>query len=161
MFNGFFENAMWQLDQGVTGLFGQWNAWSTAIATLLVMLLSYQLFNRTDPDTHPLLLARQAQPSPVRQKGESSVYRSHSSPHGMPLNSGLNVKDPGASKWSRGREGDLRDVWRQAVSGTSDEGRPAGKGKILEVLGGEKVIEHRLGMLHHPRLHAPVADPLR
>lgn len=155
MFNGFFENAMWQLDQGVTGLFGQWNSWSTAIATVLVMLLSYQVFNRTDPDTHPLLLARQSQPSPVRQKGESSVYRSHSAPHGMPMNSGLNVKDPGTSKWSRGRNGDLRDVWRQAVNGTSDEGRPAATGKILEVLGEEKVIEHKFGMVHHPRLHSP------
>ncbi|KAF3770684.1 acetyl-CoA synthetase-like protein [Cryphonectria parasitica EP155] len=143
MFNGFFENAMWQLDQGVTGLFAQWNSYSTAIATILVMFLSYQVFARRDPDTHPLLLARQAQASPVRYKGESSVYRSHSSPHGMPLNSGLNVKDPGASKWSRGRDGDLRDVWRQAISGTSEPGKPTGKGKILTVLGGQKVLEHK------------------
>lgn len=148
MFNGFFENIMWQLDQGVTGLVYQWNGWSTAIATALVMFLSYQIFSRTDPDTHPLLLARQAQPSPVRQPGESSVYRSHSAPHGMPLNAGLNVKDPGASKWSRGRDGDIRDVWRQAVKGTSEEGKPVGKGKILTVLGADKVIEHSLGMLH-------------
>lgn len=149
MFNGLFENAMWQFDQGVTGLFGQWNAWSSAFATLLVMILSYQVFARRDPDTHPLLLARQAQPSPVRQKGESPVYRSHSAPHGMPLNSGLNVKDPGASKWARGRDGDIRDVWRQAVNGAADEGKPVGTGKILTVLGAEKVIEHKLGMLDH------------
>lgn len=147
MFNGFFENAMWQLDQGVTGLFGQWNSWSTAIATTLVVLVTYQILNRTDPDTHPLLLARQAQPSPVRQKGESPVYRSHSAPHGMPLNSGLGVKDPGASKWSRGRDGDLRDIWRQAINGSSGEGKPVGKGKLLEVLGEEKVIEHKLGKI--------------
>lgn len=148
MFNGFFENVMWQLDQGVTGLVYQWNGWSTAITTTLVMFLSYQIFSRTDPDTHPLLLARQAQPSPVRQPGESSVYRSHSAPHGMPLNAGLNVKDPGASKWSRGRDGDIRDVWRQAVKGTSEEGKPVGKGKIMTVLGADKVIEHNLGMLY-------------
>ncbi|KAJ4388934.1 hypothetical protein N0V93_006396 [Gnomoniopsis smithogilvyi] len=144
MFNGFFENVMWQVDQGVTGLVYQWNGWSTAIATVLIVFLSYQLFSRTDPDTHPLLLARQAQPSPVRQPGESSVYRSHSAPHGMPLNAGLNVKDPGASKWSRGRDGDIRDVWRQAVKGTSEEGKPVGKGKILTVLGADKVVEHSL-----------------
>ncbi|KAJ4423806.1 hypothetical protein N0V82_001545 [Gnomoniopsis sp. IMI 355080] len=144
MFNGFYENVMWQLDQGVTGLVYQWNGWSTAIATALALFLSYQIYSRTDPDTHPLLLARQAQPSPVRQPGESSVYRSHSAPHGMPLNAGLNVKDPGASKWSRGRDGDIRDVWRQAVKGTSEEGKPVGKGKILTVLGADKVIEHSL-----------------
>lgn len=146
MFNGFFENVMWQLDQGVTGLVYQWNGWSTAIVTALVMFLSYRIFSRTDPDTHPLLLARQAQPSPVRQPGESSVFRSHSVPHGMPLNTGLNVKDPGASKWARGRDGDIRDVWRQAVNGTSEDGKPVGKGKILTVLGAEKVIEHSIGM---------------
>ncbi|CAN8095849.1 unnamed protein product [Discula destructiva] len=142
MFNGFFENAMWQLDQGVTGLFYQWNGWSTAIVTTLVVALTYSIYSRTDPDTHPLLLARQAQASPVRFPGESSVYRSHSAPHGMPLNTGLNVKDPGASKWSRGRDGDIRDVWRQAVNGTSEPGKPVGKGKILTVLGGDKVVEH-------------------
>lgn len=137
---------MWQFDEGVTGLFSQWNAWSTAITTFLVMYLTYQLSTRRDPDTHPLLLARQAQASPVRHPGESSIYRSHSAPHGMPLNAGLNVKEPGASKWSRGRDGDLRDVWRQAVSGTSQEGKPVGKGKLLTVLGAEKVLEHKLGM---------------
>lgn len=64
----------------------------------------------------------------------------------MSLNVGLNVKDPGASKWSRGRDGDLRDVWRQAIRGTTEEGKPSAKGKILTVLGEEKVIEHKLGM---------------
>ncbi|KAI3396113.1 hypothetical protein diail_444 [Diaporthe ilicicola] len=141
---GFYERAMWQFDEGVTGLFSQWNAWSSAITTFLVMYLTYQLFTRRDPDTHPLLLARQAQPSPVRHQGESSIYRSHSAPHGMPLNAGLNVKEPGASKWSRGRDGDLRDIWRQAVSGTTQEGKPVGKGKLLTVLGAEKVLEHKL-----------------
>lgn len=138
---------MWQFDEGITGLFGQWNTWTTGIVTFLVVFLSYQLFTRRDPDTHPLLLARQAQPSPVRQDGESSVYRSHSAPHGMPLNAGLNVKDAGAAKWSRGRDGDLRDIWRQAVSGTAQGDKPIGRGKILTVLGEEKVIEHKLGVL--------------
>lgn len=146
---GLYEKALWQFDEGVTGVFGQWNSWTTGLATILVVFLSYQLFTRRDPDTHPLLLARQAQPSPVRQEGESSVYRSHSSPHGMPLNAGLNVKDAGASKWSRGRDGDLRDIWRQAVSGTSEEGKSVGRGKILTVLGEEKVIDHNLGMSKH------------
>ncbi|TPX08229.1 uncharacterized protein E0L32_001875 [Thyridium curvatum] len=139
-----FDNAMWHLDQGITGFFGQWNAYSSALVTLLLMIVSYQIFTRQDPDTHPMLLARQAQGSPVRQEGESPVFRSHAAPHGMPLNSGLNVKDAGASKWARGRDGDLRDVWRRAINGAPEGEGPAGKGRILTVLGREKVLEHSL-----------------
>ncbi|WYZ38842.1 hypothetical protein EsH8_III_000756 [Colletotrichum jinshuiense] len=141
-----FDNVMHRLDEGVSGLFGQWNAYTTALVTLLVVIVSYRIVSSQDPDTHPMLLARQAQGSPVRQEGESPVYRSHSAPHGMPLNSGLNVKDPGASKWSRGRNGDLRDIWRRAATGGSDEdGKPvAGKGRLLTVLGSENVVEHQL-----------------
>ncbi|KAF4876049.1 hypothetical protein CGCSCA1_v004735 [Colletotrichum siamense] len=143
---GFFDNVMLQMDEGVSGFFGQWNNYTTAIVTLLVVIVSYRIASSQDPDTHPMLLARQAQGSPVRQKGESPVYRSHSSPHGMPLNSGLNVKDPGASKWSRGRDGDLRDIWRKVVAGaTGDDGKGVmGKGRLLTVLGSENVIEHKL-----------------
>lgn len=79
----------------------------------------------------------------------------------MPLNTGLNVKDPGASKWSRGRDGDIRDVWRQAVNGVSEQGKPAGKGKILTVLGAEKVIEHSLGMVYHLTPGITAADSYR
>ncbi|OLN84923.1 Long chain acyl-CoA synthetase 7, peroxisomal 1 [Colletotrichum chlorophyti] len=143
---GFFDNIMLQLDEGVSGLFGQWNTYTTAIVTFLVAIVSYRIFSSQDPDTHPMLLARQAQGSPVRQAGESPVYRSHSSPHGMPLNSGLNVKDPGASKWARGRDGDLRDIWRRAATGASEEdGKPhSAKGRLLTVLGSENVVEHKL-----------------
>lgn len=73
----------------------------------------------------------------------------------MSLNVGLNVKDPGASKWSRGRDGDLRDIWRQAVKGTSEDGKPSVKGKLLTVLGEEKVIEHKLGTF---RRHCYLVD---
>ncbi|GKT58803.1 AMP-dependent synthetase/ligase [Colletotrichum tofieldiae] len=143
---GFFDNLMLQMDEGVSGLFGQWNAYTTALVTLLVAIVSYRVVSSQDPDTHPMLLARQAQGSPVRQPGESPVYRSHSAPHGMPLNTGLNVKDAGASKWSRGRDGDLRDIWRKAATGASEEeGKlSVGKGRLLTVLGSENVVEHQL-----------------
>jgi hypothetical protein len=88
-----------------------------------------------------MLLARQAVPSTVRNEGESAVYRSQAAPHGMPLNSGLNVKDTGVSKWSRGRDGDLRDIWRKVVEG----GENGAKGRLLTVLGSQKVNEHKLG----------------
>jgi hypothetical protein len=146
---GFFDNIMLSFDEGVTGLFGQWNVYTTALATLLIGIVSYRIATGSDPDTHPMLLARQAQASPVRQEGASPVYRSHNAPHGMPLNSGLNVKDQGVSKWAPGRDGDLRDVWRRAATGApSEEGKPpGGKGRILTVHGTQQVIEHKLGML--------------
>ncbi|EEY14118.1 conserved hypothetical protein [Verticillium alfalfae VaMs.102] len=140
---GTIDNLLVSLDQSVTGLFGQWNSYTTAMVTFLVIIVSYRIAASQEPDTHPMLLARQAQGSPVRQEGESPVYRAHASPHGMPLNSGLNVKDSGASKWSRGRDGDLRDIWRRAAGGTPDEdGKPAsGKGRLLTVHGARQVIE--------------------
>ncbi|KAI2784626.1 hypothetical protein F4815DRAFT_453655 [Daldinia loculata] len=133
-----------QFDEGLSSLLTQWNGYSTLIVTALVLLLTYSIMNRVEPDIHPMLLARQASSSPVRNEGESPVYRGNSAPHGLPLNTGLNVKDPGASKWAQGRDGDLRDVWRRAVSGPSDESGPKTRGRILTVLGSEKVIEHDL-----------------
>lgn len=129
------------IDAGLTGLVGQWNAYSTALVALLAAVISYRIMTSRDPDVHPLLLARQSSPSPVRNPGESAVYRSQAAPHGMPLNPGLNVKDAGASKWSRGRDGDLRDVWRKVVNG----GDGGAKGRLLTVHGSENVVEHRLG----------------
>ncbi|TVY84312.1 hypothetical protein LSUE1_G001093 [Lachnellula suecica] len=139
-----FDNLMFKLDEAITGLLGQWDVFSTLIVGSLVTFIAYQVFTSRDPDAHPMLLARQAQASPVRQEGESAVFRSHSAPHGMPLNSGLNVKDPGDSKWSRGKDGDLRDVWRKVVSGPVDqEGKVTGeKGELLTVLGSEQIIKH-------------------
>lgn len=141
----FFDQLMLHFDEGVTGLFGQWNVYSSLIFSLFAGFLTYQVTTRRDPDAHPFLLARQAQPSSVRQEGESPVYRSQAAPHGMPLNPGLNVRDPGVSKWAKGRDGDLRDIWRQAIAGVQEDGPSKGTtGRILTVLGSENVTEHRL-----------------
>lgn len=131
------------LDAGLADLAGQWNIYSTGIVTLLVALVSYRVYTSTEPDVHPMLLARQALPSPVRQEGESAVYRSQIAPHGMPLNGGLNVKDPGSAKWAKGRDGDLRDVWRKVIAGAND----GSKGRLVTVLGSENKIEHKLGTI--------------
>lgn len=136
---GFFDS----IDSGLTSLLGQWNVYSTGLVTIVVILVTVQLVSAREPDIHPMLLARQSAPSTVRQEGESAVYRSQAAPHGMPLNSGLNVKDPGASKWSRGRDGDLRDVWRRAATG----GENGAKGRVLTVWGSQRVVEHKLGRL--------------
>lgn len=146
---GVGDNLMLKLDETVTGVLGQWDISTTTIAAVLIGFFAYQVFTTRDPDAHPMLLARQAQASPVRQEGQSSVFRSHSAPHGIPLNSGLNVKDPGDSKWARGRDGDLRDIWRKTITGPVDqEGKPTGEiGGISTVLGTENIIKHNLGKL--------------
>ncbi|KAK8066437.1 hypothetical protein PG997_013184 [Apiospora hydei] len=128
-----------QLDQAISSLIGQWNGYSTAIVTAMVAIITYAIMTRVESDIHPMLLARQAQGSPVRNEGESPVYRGNSAPHGMPLNSGLNVKPAGAPKWSQGRDGDLRDVWRRVTSGAPAEEGRSGKGRILTVHGRENV----------------------
>ncbi|EGX94866.1 hypothetical protein CCM_03137 [Cordyceps militaris CM01] len=132
------SNVLEALDAGLTGLFGQWNAYSTGLVTVLVVVLGYRIFHAADPDVHPILLARQSTASTVRKEGESAVYRSPLAPHGMPLNAGLNVKSPGASKWARGRDGDLRDVWRKVVLA----GDAGAKGKLLTVHGSQNLEEH-------------------
>ena len=109
-----------RLDSQLEQFLSSWNIYTTLLAIILVSYLIYPLFFTPDPDTHPLLLARQATASPVRQPGESAIYRALDSPHGYPLRSGLNVKDPDAPKWAAGRDGDLRDIWKQALKGKAE-----------------------------------------
>lgn len=138
-----------QLDSQLEKLLSDWSIYTTIIFLSLLVFLLYPLFFSREADTHPLLLARQATASYVRQPGESAVFRSLESPHGYPLRSGLNVKDPGAPKWSNGRDGDIRDIWRQAVGGPVDsDGKSTGApGKVLTVLGKEEVTEFELAKL--------------
>ena len=135
-----------QLDAQLDSLFAGWNIYTTLICLILGAFLVYPLFVYVEPDTHPMLLARQASHSYVRQPGESAVYRSLEVPQGYPLRSGLGVKDPGAQKWTAGRDGDLRDIWAQALRGPLDADRstPGKPGKIISVRGKEEVIEHEL-----------------
>jgi hypothetical protein len=137
---------MLKLDETLTNILGDWDIYSTTIATTILVFFAYQVFTRRDPDAHPMLLERQAHASAVRNPGESAVYRSQSSSHGMELNTGLNVRDPGISKWARGRDGDLRDIWRRVVDGPIDDsGNSKGeRGRIVTILGSENVIEHNL-----------------
>ncbi|KAI9740417.1 MAG: hypothetical protein M1834_004997 [Cirrosporium novae-zelandiae] len=140
------QNLIETLDGKLNELFADWNIYTTIIATVVCLFIVYPWFSGKEPDIHPLLLARQAAASYVRQPGYSAVYRSLEVPPGYPLRTGLNVKDPGAPKWSGGKDGDLRDVWRQAVRGPTDQkGEPKGSpGKIITVLGSQKVREQNL-----------------
>ena len=138
-----------QVDSQLEQILAGWNIYTTIICLIFGIYLIYPLFYYADPDIHPLLLARQSAASPVRQPGESSTFRSLETPHGYPLKTGLNVKDPGAPKWTSGKDGDLRDVWKRAVSGPVDnDGKPTGEpGKVLTVLGKEEAVEHSFAKL--------------
>lgn len=133
-----------KIDAILGDFFSSWNVVSTLLILVVIALLTYPLFTSKDPDTHPFLLARQAQIAPVRQPGESAVYRAIDIPHGYPLRAGLSIKDAGVPRWSGGRPGDLRDIWRRAVTGSvKEDGTLTGeKGKVQTVLGREKVIDH-------------------
>lgn len=140
------EGVVAKIDAAIGEFFASWNLFSTLLATVVILILIVPLLTGREPDAHPFLLARQAQASPIRHPGQSAVYRSTDLPYGYPLRTGLGVKDPRAPKWTSGRDGDLRDIWRQAVNGPKKEdGSSAGPpGKILTALGTEKVIEHDL-----------------
>ena len=138
-----------QVDSQLEQILAGWNIYTTIICLIFGIYLIYPLFYYADPDIHPLLLALQSSASPVRQPGESSTFRSLETPYGYPLKTGLNVKDPGAPKWTSGKDGDLRDVWKRAVSGPVDiDGKPTGEpGKVFSVLGKEEVVEHSFAKL--------------
>ncbi|KAL4988750.1 hypothetical protein BDW68DRAFT_176565 [Aspergillus falconensis] len=137
-----------KLDGLLNNVLADWNLYTTLIAGAIVAFTVFSFVTSKDPEIHPFLLARQSTAFPVRQPGESAAHRSLETPHGFPLRSGLNVKDPGAPKWTTGRNGDLRDVWKTAVRGKVDEnGVVSGKqGKIYTVLG-KQAVEHSLDQI--------------
>jgi hypothetical protein len=138
-----------QLDQQLAAILSGYNAWTGVIIALIIGLVTAIIFTSTDPDTHPMLLARAASPSLVRQPGESAVYRAHDVSHGFPLRTGLNVKHPNDPIYSSGRDGTLKDIWNRFTGklplsdkDASEETRSK-PGKMLTVLGKE-VHEHRI-----------------
>ncbi|KAJ5272520.1 AMP-dependent synthetase/ligase [Penicillium angulare] len=137
-----------KLDTVVADVLADWNIYSTLFAGLLAAFAIYSLVSAQDPDIHPFLLARQSTPSPIRQSGESATYRSLETPYGFPLRAGLNVKDADAPKWTSGRNGDLRDIWKAAVRGAlNEDGSPSmNQGKIYTVLG-RQAVEHSLAQV--------------
>ena len=146
-----------QVDNQLGELLAAWNIYTTALAAVIAGLVAYNILTQKDPDTHPLILSRQASAGLIRNPGESAVYRSPDVPHGFPLRTGLGVKDKGAPAYASGKDGDLRDIWRRITGelpleeyGQSD--RPAssvsragdGKPTIFTVMGKEEIINHDL-----------------
>lgn len=130
-----------KVDAKFAEILSDWNTATSVLLGLILIQILYPLFFSSDPDTHPMLLARQASFSPVRQKGQSATYRSNETPYGYPLKAGLNVKDPSMPKYVSGKDGDLRDVWRQAVRGVEGQNQ---RGALMTVLGSKQIIEHDL-----------------
>lgn len=137
-----------KLDSLLTEILADWNIYTTLIAGAIVAFAVVSFVTSKDPEIHPFLLARQSSAFPVRQPGESAAHRSLETPHGFPLRSGLNVKDSGAPKWTSGRNGDLRDVWKAAVRGKLEDNGAASsvQGKIYTVLG-KHAVEHSLDQI--------------
>lgn len=135
-----------QLDSQIASVLSDWNIVSTILSVLILSLIVVPLIFPDEPDTHPLLLARQASAGAIRNRNESAAYRSPEVPHGYPLRSGLNVKDEGAPRWASGKDGDLRDVWREVTRAgtTGPDGKPIPKGLIMTVHGKEEIIEHEI-----------------
>ena len=131
-------NILERLDNQLSNLLSGWSLSTTLLALIIAAFVAYPIIYSIEPDTHPLLLARQSSVNPVRNKNESASYRSPETPHGYPLKTGLNVKDEGAARWSPGKDGDVRDIWRVARRG-GDNGE---KGLIMTVLGKEEIVEH-------------------
>lgn len=71
-----------QLDVKLTELLQEWNSTTTLLLLAIIGFAVWVVTEARDADTHPLLLARQAQASYVRQPGESAVFRSPEVPHG-------------------------------------------------------------------------------
>jgi len=135
-----------QLDSALSDLLAGWNGYSTLLAAVLAAYVAFVLYDAADADTHPLLLARQAQASYVRQPGESAVFRSPETPHGYPLRTGLAVRPPGAPMYSAGQDGDLRAVWRRITGEIPLEKGATSRGTatLMTVLGTDGIAEHRL-----------------
>ena len=133
------------LDAKIGEILSGWNGVTTIISLVVLIVLAYPIIFPTEPDTHPFLLSRQSTASDVRQHGESAIYRSNETPHGMPLRSGLNFRGKGTAAWSSGKDGDLRDIWNTRAERTPDEQDKSAA--FLTILGTELVEEHKIDSL--------------
>ncbi|KAK3045247.1 hypothetical protein LTS18_014237 [Coniosporium uncinatum] len=129
------------IDDQLGAVLQAWDLYTVVLGALILAFGAYTVLNQEEPDTHPMLLLRQSSAGMVRQPGESAIHRSHETPHGYPLRTGLQVKPKDAPAYSAGKDGDLRDVWRRA-SGELPLEQRAEPGKIMTVMGKEEVLEH-------------------
>ncbi|CDR36766.1 CYFA0S01e04280g1_1 [Cyberlindnera fabianii] len=94
---------------------------SLLLAVVLV-IISFVVYTRYylewRRDIHELALNQQASISGSRKEDETAVYRSNQTPHGMPLMTGLQIRQS-----FRLRNGNLRDIWSVVMSQKHKTGR--------------------------------------
>jgi hypothetical protein len=71
-----------QIDAAIADLLAGWNLYTSLLLVGIVGFIAFVILDTQDADTHPLLLARQAQAAYIRQSGESPAFRSPETPHG-------------------------------------------------------------------------------
>ena len=76
------EGLIEQLDAAIADLLAGWNLYSSLLVVAILGFIVFVVYDTQDADTHPLLLARQAQAAYIRQPGESPSFRSPETPHG-------------------------------------------------------------------------------
>lgn len=93
---------MWELEDIVASLI-------VLIVTSVVLYDKFYL--ETLKDVHELLLTEQSSISSTRKTGESAIYRSMDTMHGLPLTVGLQVR----YDIYKIRNGNLKDIWSLAM----------------------------------------------
>jgi len=77
------------------------------VAALVVFLVViFSKFLESQKDIHELALNQQSNISPTRKSDETAVYRNNQTPHGLPLLTGLQIR-----QGFKLRNGNLRDIW--------------------------------------------------
>jgi hypothetical protein len=79
-----------QLDSAIADLLAGWNVYTGVLLVAILGFIGFVVYDTQDADTHPLLLARQAQAAYIRQPGESAAFRSPETPHGCTIS--LNIE---------------------------------------------------------------------
>lgn len=138
-----------QLDSQLDQLLAGWSVYSSLLLIVLSLYFIYPVISHVDPEIHPFLLERQSAATRVRQPGETAIYRALETPHGYPLKSGLGIRDPGQPKWTVGRDGDLRDVWKRACLGkpVANDEKQKEMGLLKTISGNEEVLESTFDQL--------------
>lgn len=71
-----------QIDAAIADLLSGWNLYTSLLLVGILGFVTFVIYDTQDADTHPLLLARQAQAAYIRNSGESPAFRSPETPHG-------------------------------------------------------------------------------
>lgn len=95
-----------------------WLRWTVLIALTWLALYCYNQYVLHQRDIHEIALNQQANISTSRKETETAVYRNNQTPHGMPLLTGLSIRNG-----FRLRNGNLRDIWSVVMGQKAKDSR--------------------------------------